>query len=291
MGPGALNRAPRWFGQLGVLGWGEVAGTIRTQSAAAQGRHAIADPRGFGESTRLNVFRVSPWDGVANTVTTASRPGSGAASIADPRTVGARRNSVFRVVPVDSTAPAVTCGGGPTSGALALADPMAGWMHEKVDGRWDNGGHYGIVPLDGLSSTVTASASVDSGRWAVADDRLPDPEDLGVWVIVSPWGFWHRGFTTLELAALQGLITPEDLPELGAEPEPVGPAALIATGESDTFLRQVIGNAVPRPAAAAVGRVVLKTLLAAEAGETFTLSNLEPWCLPKVVAVQLAVDQ
>jgi len=299
---------PQRYGHAGALGvqpWDEPARAVTGESTPTNGRFAVADPR-TAELRRGTYGVRGGWDQPGATVTTRGTSSTGAHSVADPRPAWGREFGQLGVLGWQEVAGTIRTQSaaaqgrhaiadpriaGATAGALAVADPMVGWMHGKAEGRWDKGGHYGVVPLDGLSSTVTASASVDSGRWAVADDRLPDPEDLGVWVIVSPWGFWHRGFTTLELAALQGLITPEDLPALGEEPELPGPAALIASAESDTFLRQLIGNAVPRPAAAAIGRVVMKTLLAADAGETFTLSNLEPWCAPKMVAVQLSLDQ
>jgi len=88
-------------------------------------------------------------------------------------------------------------------------------------------------------------------------------------------GTWHRPFTTLELAALQSLVEPEEYLELD--------------GLSDSDWRERIGNAVPPDAAAAIAGVMGTTLLLAWSGETFMLSASPIWVRP--VAVALAVAQ
>lgn len=62
-------------------------------------------------------------------------------------------------------------------------------------------------------------------------------------------GTWHRPFTTLELAALQGMVDLEETLELH--------------GTSDSAWRERIGNAVPPPAAQAIAGVMGRTLLLA----------------------------
>ena len=84
-----------------------------------------------------------------------------------------------------------------------------------------------------------------------------------------------KAFTTLELAALQSLVEPEEQFELD--------------GLSDQAWRERIGNAVPPAAAEAIAHVMGTTLLLAEAGETFMLSNMPVWVRP--VAVGLSVSQ
>lgn len=88
-------------------------------------------------------------------------------------------------------------------------------------------------------------------------------------------GTWHRPFTTLELAALQGLVDVEETLEL--------------EGQSDSAWRERIGNAVPPPAAKAIAGVMGRTLLLAWSGETFRLSAEPIWV--RDVAGALSVDQ
>ncbi|MBF0171758.1 MAG: DNA cytosine methyltransferase, partial [Nitrospinae bacterium] len=161
---------------------------------------------------------------------------------------------------------------GEANGAFAVSDPRP-W----TDGRphFAGGGHYGVVPFDGTAKTVTGSAKYDNGFGSVADPRLPEKTTNGVFLIVSEDGTWHRPFTTLELAALQGLVDPEEQMEL--------------SGPSDSAWRERIGNAVPAPAAMAIAGVMGQALLLARAGETFALSATPIWVAP--LAVALSVDQ
>lgn len=282
------------FGQLGICEWNRPSGTVTGQRSAGQGRVSVQDPRvTWGPNAHNSKLRVVPWDGCGFTVTSAQQVGSGASSIADPRPEGARHNNVFRVVDLSAAAPAVTAGSGPSSSGLALADPRQPWMERRPDtGDWRSSGHYGVLPFSGASGAVTASGSHDNGTHSVADPRLPEPGDVGVWVIVSLDDTWHRPFTTLELAALQSLLTPEDLPADPAELEEQlrGPASLLDGSSSDTAMRQWIGNAVPRATAQAIGRVILQCLLAEEAGESFTLSASPAWALPRELAILCSVD-
>lgn len=138
-----------------------------------------------------------------------------------------------------------------------------------------SGGHYGVVSWDGQAGAVSASAMHDNGRWSVADPRLPAANDRLTCVIQSLDGTWHRPFTTLEMAALQSLVEPEEQLELD--------------GLSDQAWRERIGNAVPPAAAEAVADVMGTTLLLAAQGETFVLSSMPIWVRP--IAVGLSVAQ
>ncbi len=86
-------------------------------------------------------------------------------------------------------------------------------------------------------------------------------------------GTWHRPFTTLELAALQSLVEPEEQLELD--------------GLSDSAWRERIGNAVPPAAAEAIAGVMGTTLLLAWSGETFVLSSTPIWVRPVAMALSL----
>ncbi|GEM_PF-6195368 len=99
------------------------------------------------------------------------------------------------------------------------------------------------------------------------DGQIRDPE-----VIAAMEKLAAAEATIRRLAALQGLIDPEDHLQLH--------------GTSDSAYRERIGNAVPPPAAAAIANVMGTTLLLAWSGETFTLSNQPVWVRPIVAAVQ-----
>ncbi|MGU5323304.1 DNA cytosine methyltransferase, partial [Pseudomonas aeruginosa] len=159
------------------------------------------------------------------------------------------------------------------SGALSIADPRV--LDRTKGDAYLTGGHYGVVGFDQSAGAVSASARHDNGRWSVADPRMPAANDRLTCIIQSQDGTWHRPFTTLELAALQSLVDPEE--------------QLVLDGLSDSDWRERIGNAVPPAAAEAIAGVMGTTLLLAEAGETFMLSNMPIWVRP--VAVALSVSQ
>jgi hypothetical protein len=103
---------------------------------------------------------------------------------------------------------------------------------------------------------------------------LPAATDRLVCVIVARDGTWHRPFTTLELAALQSLVDPEE--------------HLFLSGLSDSAWREWIGNAVPSDAAQAVGSVIGRAYLGAMTGETFLLSSEDIWVRDVAIAVSLS---
>lgn len=295
----------------GVVDWDGSTGTISGQQWPNQGKFSVADPRGqsFGK------YPVTDWDGPSGTVIAASTTGQGAFAVADPRPSVAWHKNVFRVVSMDQHAGTVTTGHGPSSGGRAVADPRYSNWHPGASSRklnvvpwegtagtvtgsqqvasgalsiadprafdrqpgdaWVGGGHYGVMGWDQVSGAVSASARYDNGRWSVADPRMPAANDRLTCIIQSLDGTWHRPFTTLELAALQSLVDPEE--------------QLVLDGLSDSDWRERIGNAVPPAAAEAIAGVMGTTLLLAEAGETFLLSSTPIWV--RQVAVGLSVAQ
>lgn len=299
--------------QFGVLDWRETSDTIIGQKSPGQGKFAVADPRRQGEG--FGKYTVTPWKNAAGTVLAASTTGQGAFCVADPRPVGIRHNNVYRVVSMDSHAGTITGGGSPSAGGQCVADPRYHNWHPSASSRklnvvpWHNscgtvtgsqqvasgalsiadprvldrtkgdayltGGHYGVVSFDQAAGAVSASARHDNGRWSVADPRMPAADERLTCIIQAPDGTWHRPFTTLELAALQSLVDPEE--------------QLILDGLSDSDWREQIGNAVPPAAAEAIATVMGTTLLLAEAGETFLLSSTPIWV--RQVAVGLSVAQ
>lgn len=131
---------------------------------------------------------------------------------------------------------------------------------------------------DAKASTATSATRT---RPAMAskrlDPRMPAANDRLTCIIQSLDGTWHRPFTTLELAALQSLVDPEE--------------QLVLDGLSDSDWRERIGNAVPPAAAEAIAGVMGTTLLLAEAGETFMLSNTPIWVRPVAVALSVAQQE
>ncbi len=261
-------------GKYQVAGMDDTARTVIAASETGNGAFAIADPRlPWNDSAYRNKLRVTPWDAAGGTVTGSTRPGSGAPSVADPRP--ARFNNVFRVVRYDETSPAVTGGAGPSSGGLTIADPRQ--CGKRPGGEYQSAGHYGVTPWGSHSRAVPGKAKLDTGPWSVADPRLPAPKDrVEPPLIIALDDTWHRPFTTLELAALQGFPVLED------------DTALALDGKATSAWRERIGNAVPPPAAAAIASVMGQALLLAWAGESFVLSSTPVWV--RDVAIALSAD-
>lgn len=280
---------PRWTGkhvysQLGINEWDEPCGAVSGQSAPGGGRYSVADPRcaNWHPSASRNKFKVIEWDRNANTVIGSTQPASGASCVADPRSkTGFRGKGKYRVVPFDQPAGTVISGSTTGQGAFAVADPRNGFDSNRR--HFQSGGHYGVVSFDQPSYAVTGKAKHDTGHWSVADPRdidgadimaMPAERDRGAFIIQSMDDTWHRPFTTLELAALQGLVDGEEYVELH--------------GSSDSAWRERIGNAVPRHSAAAIAGVMGQTLMLAWSGQTFVLSSQPIWVQPLITA--LSVD-
>ncbi|WP_152480475.1 DNA cytosine methyltransferase [Pseudomonas veronii] len=299
-------------GFLGVHDWNETAGTVAARSGPTNGKFSVADPRARAGALQYQQYGVRHWDETSGAVIGVKSPGQGTFSVADPRPAGVRHNNVYRVCKMDGPAGTVTGGQSPSAGGQCIADPRdQGIGHAKYNvAQWDGvsrtvisgsttgqgafavqdprpgmkrgkgdayltGGHYGVTSWNDQCGAVSASARQDNGRWSVADPRMPEANERLTCVIESLDGTWHRPFTTLELAALQSLVEPEEWFELD--------------GLSDQAWRERIGNAVPPAAAEAIAHVMGTTLLLAEAGETFMLNSMPIWVQP--VAVALSVSQ
>ncbi len=257
------------YQQYGVRRWTDTSGAIIGVKSPGQGTYSVADPRGqsFGK------YPVTDWDGPAGTVIAASTTGQGAFAVADPRHSGpAKHSNEFRIVPWSRHAQAVTSAHGT---GQCVEDPRV--LNRTKGDSYLTGGHYGVVGFDQSAGAVSASARHDNGRWSVADPRMPTANDRLTCIIQSLDGTWHRPFTTLELAALQSLVDPEE--------------QLILDGLSDSDWRERIGNAVPPAAAEAIAGVMGTTLLLAEQGETFMLSNTPIWVRPVAVALSVAQQE
>lgn len=211
------------------------------------------------------------------TVAGANRPGSGKFSVADPRFNQSARwkdGQAYGVRRWNGSTGAVTGQQSPGQGAFSVADPRPGLRRGKGS-NYLTAGHYGVVPWTSSCGAVSAAAGHDNGSWSVADPRysparpliegeyLPATRERLVARIRALDGTWHRPFTTLELAALQGLVDPWGMLELD--------------GLNDSAWRERIGNAVPPPAAEAIAGVMGTTLLLAWSGETFALGSTPIW--------------
>lgn len=270
-------------GYLGVNEWDKPVGTIAGRSTPSNGNFSIADPR-FPAGEQYGQLGVRKWVESTGTVTGQRSPIQGGFSVADPR-YGECKNkhkNVFRVVKMEDAAGTVTSGGHPSSGGQAVADPR------RADASF---GKYAVIPYDRASGTVLAGSTTGQGAFAVADPRLDAAhKDIGCNGVVDPLlpaatdkliamirtedGTWHRPFTTLELAALQSLVEPEEYFELD--------------GLSDSAWRERIGNAVPSSAAKAIADVMGTTLLLAKTGNTFVLSSAPIWVRPVAIALSIS---
>lgn len=290
-------------GKYRVTAFDEPSGAVIAASTTGNGAFVVADPRtGFGESTHHHVLKITPWDRHGGTITAAHHPAGGALSVADPRTgygPNSHRNKLA-VVNWGKNAGTVTGSDRVGSGALSVADPRPGALSRADRDSYLSQGHYGVTPWDQPSGAVPAHAKNNNGKWSVADPRvasddvdagasghnadgecgeyrqpvLPSANDRLVCMIRALDGTWHRPFTTLELAALQGLVDPEETLELD--------------GLSDSAWRERIGNMVPPPAATAIAGVMGRLLLGVWNGERFSISKEPIWVRPVAVALMAA---
>lgn len=263
-------------GYMGVHGWDDTAGTIAGRSGPTNGAFSVADPR-YRQAANWNhgqQFGVIRWAESSPTIPGQTMPGQGTFSVADPRPNWNRHSGNYRVIPFDQPAGTIIAGGkGVQGGQQSVADPRI--LHRSKGDNYLTGGHYGVIGFDQHAGAIAASSRYDSGRFSVADPRIPAADDRLTCIIRSLDGTWHRPFTTLEKAALQSLVDPEEY--------------LVLDGMSDKDWSERIGNAVPPHAAEAIADVMGTTLLLAEQGETFMLNNTPIWV--RNVAVALSVAQ
>lgn len=284
-----LRNGKRFNNLFRIVPWGEPSVAVAGPGGAAMGP-AVADPRpAYRNDAHQSILRVTPWDGPRGAVTSATYQQNGAGAVADPRYSNwhpGASSSKLRVTEWEDAARPITGAQQVASGAGAVADPRPTCLAPDRE-AYLTGGHYGVVGWQQPGYAVTGSGQHDNGFNTVADPRtsvpastdrsengsLPAPSDRLVCVIVARDGTWHRPFTTLDLAAIQGMVDPEE--------------QLVLEGLSDSAWREWIGNMVPPPAAEAVGSVMADVLLRAWAGETFALSSLPIWVRNVGVALSL----
>jgi site-specific DNA-cytosine methylase len=298
-----------YHGWCGVNPWDSSMGTVTGRASPSNGAFAIADPRFEPGNNDFKQYGVRAWDRSTGALINVKSPGQGGFCVADPRideTNGPRFNNVYRIVSWGDVGPTVTAGNGPSAGGIAIADPrnlgstggyskyavtpFEGSAGTVISGSTTGHGAFAVADprppsgklftkyaiTDWQQSTGTVIGSDDNGAYGVADPRPPQPNDKLVCVIRSLDGTWHRPFTTLEGAALQSLIDPEEQLELD--------------GLSDSAWRERIGNAVPPAAAEAMGEVFFRTLLAAWSGQTFLIDHEPIWVRPFAIAITLPAN-
>jgi len=265
-------------GYMGVHRWDDTSGTIAGRSSPTNGAFSVADPR-YRQAANWHhgqQFGVISWNDSSPTIPGQTMPGQGTFSVADPRPNWNRHSGNYRVIPFNQPAGTIIAGGkGVQGGQQSVADPRI--LHRGKGDNYLTGGHYGVIPFDQHCGAIAASSRYDSGRFSVADPRIPAAGDRLTCIIRSLDGTWHRPFTTLEKAALQSLVEPEE--------------QLILDGLSDKDWSERIGNAVPPKAAKAIGQVMGTTLLLAAAGETFMLNSMPIWVRPVAVALSVAQQE
>lgn len=259
-----LTYSPR-AGAYKIVPWDETSNTVTGATRGvgqSNGVSAVADPRlNMSKNSKANLYRVQRWEDAGNCVTGALAPSNGAPCIADPRVGGGYTNK-RKVLSWDKPGTTVTGTADIQSGAQSIADPRL-----KCKPR---SGSYGVMKWDEPAKTVTGAGDIHSGSAAVSDPRIPKETENGIWIIMSEDGSWHRPLTTLELAALQGF------PLTFADGSP-----LVLAGSSDARWRERIGNAVPPPAAKAIGETILRALLPSEYKAWVMSAYLTPvWVRP-----------
>lgn len=248
-------RGARQNGGFGVEDWGEGAHAVLGNADVRNTRASVADPR-LACSPRAGTMGVLDGAEPVGTILGSADVHNGAVAIADPRSGCERREGSLGVTGWGSTSTAVIAHGIPQNGPWQVADPRL--AHEA------RGGTHHVCAWPSPSHTVlAASGSKTPMAASVADPRVPAivgpaldiearmPLHL---VIRAADGTWHRPLTTLELAALQGF------------PTRVGGAWLEIAGAVHGKARELIGNAVPPPAAEAIARSCLATLAAGRSG-------------------------
>lgn len=240
-------------GVMGVVGWEDTTGCIVASASVDNGAYAVTDPRSIC-TRREGSLGVTSWTEPTHAIIGRSFLQNTGLQVADVRVAdrAGRQNGCYGVNDWERPSHAVIATSKVDVSWASCADVRVGYQQR-------NGAHY---MSDWAQPTHTVIGATQGGGKApaVADPRVPlvvgdTPLDLSDptprhWVIEAADGTWHRPMTTLELAALQGL------PTTNADGSP-----LVLTGRNQGGWRQRIGNAVPAPAAEAIAKTCLWTLV------------------------------
>lgn len=286
--------------QLGVRSWDQTAACVKGDVSVGTGPYAVADPRHHGRPKFNNIFRVVAFDHSAPAVAGPGGPAGGAA-VADPRMGDSDYTTTkYKITPWEGQSRAVIGASTTGVGAFAVQDPRPVCLNADDREGYTTQGHYGVVGWEETTGAIPAHPKNNNGAWSVADPReaaaeplaeLPKPEDRLVARIVSTDGTWHRPFTTLDLAALQSIVDPEEAFYRDGDGTWRARLPFDLESKSDAEKREWIGNAVPSESAAEIGSVIGEAILLAELGETFTLSPKTVWVSPVRVALAVDTDQ
>lgn len=256
----------RHNGKYGVEDWQAPAHTVIGEARTGKAWAGVADPR-IDCEPRAGVYGVAAGDEPAGTVVAAARHDNGRFSVEDPRVTCKRREGSMGVKGWGQASAPIIAHARPCNHPSQVADPRLG--HEPRRGT------KGVRGWAQPSHTVLAAAGTKTdGPFNVADPRVPlivGPElDLDSktpchLIIAAADGTWHRPMTTLELAALQGF------------PTRLGDEWLVLGGRSHQAWRQRIGNAVPPPAAQAIGEEIVKLLEHVRSGGGLRLGSTDVW--------------
>lgn len=268
------ERNARQNGGFGVESWDE-------SSHAVLGHHTVRDTWGSLADPRLGTDRYPASLGVRDWGGAHARNDS-ACSVVDPR-VG--DDSIYRgsFGVQDWSVPSKTIRGHMNAriAPSSVADP-------RIDCT-PRAGAYGVESWAQPSHTIVGHHKHDNSPGSVADPRVVELVLDGA-IAATPWpsieivgpridlaskancylvirasdNCWHRPFTTLELAALQGL------------PVYTNATWLELAGTSHGVWRKQIGDMVPPPAAESIGRQIVAALTAARDGGMI-LSNDDVW--------------
>lgn len=270
-------------GKMVVRGWEDPAKTVTASNRVGSGLQSVADPRaGAWFNGTLGIV---PWTYPSSVVTGNARPGTGPFSVADPR-VTSGYDHAYAVLPWAAPSFTVHSKVHPGTGAYTVADPRVQEAAENLRCS-PRAGVFGVIPWEEAAKTVIGHADVHAGAFAVADPRCPDwPVAIIDDVKKSPFllvggkrvkvpvvilakdGAWHRPFTPLELANLQGI------------PAQVNGKPLKLTGSSVSGWIERIGNAVPVYAGLSIARQMLISLAATDFAAGLLPTGGSVWVTP-----------
>ena len=273
-----VRKSQPFNGPFGVVPWNRHSPTIASGGHVSSRPVAVADERvTAGERGWVGgVLGVVPWGREMGTVTHRSTPTNGAFSVADPRVLRAYDRG-YGVLGKHDTSPTVAAGStGVGQGAYAYAD-------DRVEPTMPFDA-IGPIPLDEILVMLH-----EPGPWAIVDKSRDGAPILVIddvskkppmpLIIVAEDGTWHRPFTPLELARIQGF------------PAKVRGEALHFAGSGSTDWREQIGNAIPPPAACAMAQMFLRSFLQSELDAYEFGADGGFWVQRRTLEFEAALDQ
>lgn len=266
-------KVPEYANLCKVADWNEPGPTITGGNGPTNGALSVSDPRlNKREGRHPGTYRVIPWEEPSSTVIGQTDIQTGALSVADKRIRCESRPGLYGIADWEKPINTITGNMSVSSSnsVAAVADPRV--KHPT----WSRAGNFGIMDWDEPAKTVTASGDIHAGTSAVADPRIPNPDDRGIYIIIAADGTWHRPITTYEMAMLQGF------PRTTRDGKPF---ELIDC--SDGKAREYIGNAVPVQTATAIGNALLQTLMPNLLGDVhWGFANLKIWVKSKTEQIE-----